>query len=434
MDGHNLKKLKIMSMAQIDLPYGDGTLSFEIDKGVLGEVVGPRLVETAPDAGAAIRSALERPIGSPPLAELVRHGQKIAIVIDDITRQTPTNLILPPILHCLERAGIEKKAISIVFALGTHRPMTEYEIHKKVGSAIANEYRIVNVPCWENSEMVYMGRSSSGIPAWVNRSVIDADLRIGIGMITPHMDTGFSGGGKIILPGVCSCRTVEAFHLRQARVLENQLGVMDALLRRDLEAFVEERIGIDFILNVVLDRKDLLYRSVSGHFVRAHRVGVDFAKTVYGSPVSKRYPVVITNAYPTQIDLWQSTKALASGEMMTDDGGTLILVTHCQEGNNTHPLVADYMGLDPEQLIHELQSGLAEDPVACALAVPLSRMKRRIKFGLVSSGLNKTEAERMGFVYYETVETAVKEVLKPQGNNSAVAVLTHGGVTLPMIQ
>ncbi|MBL7225352.1 MAG: DUF2088 domain-containing protein [Desulfobacteraceae bacterium] len=113
-----------MSMAQIDLPYGDGILSFEIDKGMLGEVVGPRLVETAPDAGAEIRYALERPIGSPPLTELVRHGQKVAIVIDDITRQTPTHLILPPVLHCLERAGIEKEAISIVFALGTHRPMT----------------------------------------------------------------------------------------------------------------------------------------------------------------------------------------------------------------------------------------------------------------------------------------------------------------------
>ena len=423
-----------MSMAQIDLPYGDGILSFEIDKGMLGEVVAPRLVETAPDAGAEIRYAMERPIGSPPLSELVRHGQKIALIIDDITRQTPTHLILPPILHRLERAGIEKEAISIVFALGTHRPMTESEIHKKVGSAIANEYHIVNVPCWDNAEMVYMGRSSNGIPAWVNRNVIDADLRIGIGMITPHMDAGFSGGGKIILPGVCSCRTVEAFHSRQAKVLENQLGAMDALLRRDLEAFVEERIGVDFILNVILDRKGLLHRCVSGHFVQAHRVGVDIAKTVYGSPVSRRYPVVISNAYPTQIDLWQSTKALASGEIMTDDGGTLILVTHCQEGNKTHPLFADYMGRDPEQLIHELESGRAEDIVACALAVPLSRMRRRIKFGLVSSGLSKADAEQMGFIYYDSVENAIKEELKTQSSHSAVAVLTHGGVTLPMIQ
>lgn len=423
-----------MSMTQIDLPYGDGILSFEIDKGVLGEVVAPRLVKTAPDADAEIRYALERPIGSPPLSDLVHHGQKIAIVIDDITRQTPTQLILPPILHCLKVAGIEQEAVKIVVALGTHRPMTESEIHEKVGSAIANEYHIVNVPCWDDAEMVYMGRSSNGIPAWINRNVIDADFRIGIGMITPHMDAGFSGGGKIILPGVCSCRTVEAFHLRQARVLENQLGAGEAMLRRDLETFVEERIGIDFILNVILDRKGLLYRSVSGHFVQAHRVGVDIAKTVYGSPVSKRYPVVITNAYPTQIDLWQSTKALASGEMMTDDGGTLILVTHCQEGNNTHPLFADYLGRDPEHLIHALESGRAEDIVACALAVPLSRMRRHIKFGLVSSGLSKADAERMGFIYYHSVENAIKEALKTQGSHSAVSVLTHGGVTLPMIQ
>jgi len=421
-------------MAQIDLPYGNGTLSFEIDKGMLGEVVEPRLVETAPDAEAEICYALEKPIGTPPLTELVRPGQKVAIVIDDITRQTPTHLILPPILHCLERAGIEKEDISIVFALGTHRPMTESEIHEKVGSAIAGKYQIVNVPCWNNAEMVYMGSSSNGIPAWVNRNVINADLRIGIGMITPHMDAGFSGGGKIILPGVCSCRTVEAFHLRQAKVLENQLGAMDVRLRRDLEAFVEESIGIDFILNVILDRKGLLYRCVSGHFIQAHRVGVDIAKTVYGSPVSKRYPVVISNAYPTEIDLWQSTKALASGELITDDGGTLILVTHCQEGNNTHPLFADYVGREPEQLIYELESGRAEDIVACALAVPLSRMRHRIKLALVSSGLSKTDAKRMGFIYYDSVENAIKEEVEIQGSHSAAAVLTHGGVTLPMIQ
>ena len=423
-----------MSMAQIDLPYGDGILSFEMVQGTLGEIVGPRLVEAAPDAETEIRYALERPIGSPPLTELVRRGQKVAIVIDDITRQTPTHLLLPPVLHCLESAGIEKEAISIVIALGTHRPMTESEIHKKVGSTIAKEYHIVNVPCWDNAEMVYMGRSSNGIPTWVNRNVVDADLRIGIGMITPHMDAGFSGGGKIILPGVCSCRTVEAFHMRQAKVSENQLGAVDAQLRRDLEAFVEERIGIDFILNVILDHKGRLYRSVSGHFVQAHRVGVDLAKTVYGSPVSKRYPVVITNAYPTQIDLWQSTKALASGEMMTDDGGALILVTHCEEGNNTHPLFADYLGRDPEDLIHELESGHAEDIVACALAVPLSRMRHRIKFGLVSSGLRKADAERMGFIYYDSVENAIKEELRTQDSHSAVAVLTHGGVTLPIMK
>lgn len=420
-------------MPKINLSYGDGILSFEIDDGVLGEVVSPRSVEAASDAKSLIRNALKRPIGSPSIDQLVHPGQKVAVIIDDITRRTPTHLMLPEILSCLLSAGVEKQSITIVIALGTHRPMTTAENLQKIGPKVFDAYDIIDIPAWNDAEMVYMGKSSNGIPAWVNRHVIEADFRIGIGMITPHMDAGFSGGGKIILPGVCSLRTVNAFHARQAKIMQSQLGVVNAVLRQDLETFVGEHIGLNFILNAVLDRRGLLYKCVAGHFVQAHRVGVGFAKQVYGSPVIKRYPVVISNAYPFHLDLWQSTKALASGEMMTTDGGILILVAHCQEGNNTHPLIADYIGRDPEKLLDELESGHVEDPVACALAIPLSRMKRRIRFGLVSSGLSSNQALRMGFSYYKNLETAIRSEIQMHEGQHAVGVLTHGGVTLPII-
>jgi nickel-dependent lactate racemase len=149
--------------------------------------------------------------------------------------------------------------------------------------------------------------------------------------------------------------------------------------------------------------------------------------------VTRRYPLVISNAFPAQIDLWQSTKGIASGELMTLNQGTLILVTHCQEGNNTHPLFADYLGKTTDWLLKELETGNAQDPIACALAVPITRFRERFKICLVSSGLNASDANRMGFTYYKTVEEAIDTELRRVGNEPRVGVLTHGGVILPLI-
>jgi nickel-dependent lactate racemase len=420
-------------MATVELPYGSGLLAFEIPDDYLGEVVCPRRVVADSGTDAIIRHALDHPVGTPLLSQILRPDQKVAVIIDDVSRETPTAQLLPPLLEVLTRAGLETTHVAIVIALGTHRPMTDAEIAGKVGPEILKAYRVFNTPCKDDRQMVYLGTSSTGIPAWIHRTVAEADFRIGVGMISPHMDTGFSGGAKIILPGVCSCRTVDTFHARQAGLSGNQLGVVDAPMRRDLEMFVGDRVGLDFILNAVLNRDGALYRCVAGHYIQAHRRGVEFAREVYGVPVARRYPLVISNAFPAQIDLWQSTKGIASGELMTLDRGTLILVTHCREGNNTHPLFADYLGHTPDQLLGALEAGNAEDLVACALAVPISRIRERIKICLVSSGLSGSDVNRIGFTYYETVEEAIAAELKSCGDEPRVGVLTHGGVILPLI-
>jgi nickel-dependent lactate racemase len=420
-------------VATVELPYGSGLLTFEIPDDCLGEVVSPRRIVADSSTNAIVRHALDHPVGTPLLSQIIRPEQKAAVIIDDISRETPTAQLLPPLLEVLTMAGVETTNVAIVIALGTHRPMTEAEIAVKVGPQILKTYRIFNTPCKDDRQMVYLGTSSNAIPAWINRTVAEADTRIGVGMISPHMDTGFSGGAKIILPGVCSCQTVSAFHSRQANLSGNQLGVVDAPMRQDLETFVGDRVGLDFILNAVLDREGTLYRCVAGHYIQAHRRGVEFAKEVYGVRVARRYPLVISNAFPAQIDLWQSIKGIASGELMTLDGGSLILVTHCQEGNNTHPLFAEYLGQTPGQLLDALEAGNTEDPVACALAVPISRVRERIKICLVSSGLSASDIKRIGFTYYKTIEEAIAAELRSCGDEPRVGVLTHGGVILPLI-
>jgi nickel-dependent lactate racemase len=419
------------SMVRICLP-GRPSRPVDIPAARLGEVVSLPPAKAAADPEGIIGEALAHPIGTPCLERLVRAGQQIAVIIDDITRATPTAVILPMILKTLEGRGVPHENIAIVIALGTHRPMTPPEIDRKIGPAIAARYRIVNIPANESTGMVYMGRSSRGIPAWVNRVVAEADVRIGIGMIAPHLDAGYSGGAKIILPGVCSQETVDAFHSQMAAIETNPLGVEDAALRMDLERFVDECVRLDFILNGVLDSGDNLVRCVAGDAVKAHRSGIRFAREVYGASVRRRYPLVVANAYPHHIDLWQSTKALAGAELMTRTHGRLILVADCPEGIGPHPRFADYIGMDLDELLRRFDRGDIADRCAAAEAVAVCRMKRRLRIGLVSSGLAPEEVCRMGFSHYPSVEAAVRDA-PVAGKEGPIGLLTHGGVTLPLL-
>jgi nickel-dependent lactate racemase len=224
-------------MTTITLPYGKQTRRVVLPDGWLGALIAPEPVTAAVDASALICVSLARPIGAPPLSALAQPGQRVALLVDDATRKTPAAAILPHLLADLHAAGIGRGDISIVLALGTHRPMSDVEIAAKLGPQIAHDYTIVNTPCTERDAFVELGLSAQGIPVRVNRAVVEADLRIGLGMITPHLDTGFSGGSKIVLPGVCAAATVDAFHRASAFSSENHLGNTAAPMRRTLEEF-----------------------------------------------------------------------------------------------------------------------------------------------------------------------------------------------------
>lgn len=424
-------------MAKLELPYGRSRLPVTIPDEWLGEVAEPKPVAPAADVDALVGAAIRNPIGCRPLAQLVEPGQQIAILVDDFTRKTPVARFLPLVLQELHSAGVEREHIRIVIAPGTHRPMTAAEIVAKLGEQVAHQYRVVNVSSTDDSEMVYKGTSSGGIPAWVNRSVAAADVRIGLGMITPHMDAGYSGGAKIVLPGVCSSRTVDAFHAASAFMPENQLGNVEAPLRLSLEQFVGERVPLHFIVNVIKTLDGRIYQCVAGHSVQAHRAGVKHAKTVFGTPIRRRYPIVVANCAPYDFDLWQSTKGVWGGDWMTADGGTLIIVAEAAEGNSNYMLMPGYIGRDPAELQHEIETGTARDPKQAATAAQYGMFRRRINFALVSKGLTQADADAMRMPYYATVEQAVGEAvarLPEHERRGSVGVLTQAGIVLPLLE
>lgn len=425
-----------MFTRRIQFPYGKQTQEVILPEEWVGEVVHPQSVRLVAETMTVAATALSEPVGVPPLAEWVQPGQTVAILIDDYTRKTPIYQILPLVLAQLELAGVARKRICLVVALGTHRPMAQDELVAKVGRQVVDRYRIINGFGEGGSETVYVGTSSHGIPAWVQRAVVEADVRIGLGMITPHMDAGFSGGAKIVLPGVCGEETVDAFHAASAFLPVNQLGNVDSPLRRNLEEFVEEHVPLHFIVNLVITLDGQVCQCVAGHPVQAHRVGVEYAKAAFGVPVQRRYPVVVANCYPYDIDLWQSFKGAFCGDLVAEDGGTLIWVTAAPEGNSTYPLVPVYAGRDGGELIREIREGRAEDPKQAVAGVQFTTLKARLNLALVSTGLSHTDARSMGIAYHRSVEEAVTEAverLTPSERKGSVAVIPQAGIILPLL-
>ncbi len=420
----------------VEIPYGDTLLKVDVPRRWLGEMVQPPVISPMGEPDHLIHKALNNPIDTPRIEQIAKPGQQVAILVDDHTRKTPARRMLYQLLERLESAGIREREICIVLALGSHRAMNACEVEDKLGEEIASRYEIVNTPGSDRAEFRHLGTASSNIPVWIHHRVTDADIRIGLGMITPHMDAGFSGGAKIVLPGVCNDLTVNAFHVRSAYLTGNPLGDANAPLRRDLESAVAELAPLDFILNAIPTLHDETYTCVAGHPVKAHRVGAVYARKVFQASARKKYPIVVAGCYPYEHDLWQSMKGMWCSDLLTADGGSLVLLTTAKEGTRATPNLPGYIGMDPESLLADLASGSAVDQKSAATGVMVGRMKQRINISLVSGGLNRTDARSMGLTYFKSVEEALEQAagrLQPADLQGSIGFIPYAGLVLPLV-
>lgn len=424
----------MMADWHFELPLEQGSRQVRLPRPWLGQWVEPAPQSPLVDPLAGLRQALDAPIGSPRLDERIRPGQRVAIIVDDITRPTPAHLALPEVLDRLQRAGIARSDIQVVLALGTHRRMSMEEQIAKLGQQVVRDFPIVQSTTTSLSDMVYLGETANGIPAWVQRVVVEADFRIGIGMVSPHMDAGFSGGAKMILPGVCGAKTVDIFHARAADHPANPLGSEVAPLRLALEQFVREKALLQFIVNFILTPEEEVYQCVAGDPVLAQRQGIVYARQVYGVQATGDWPVVIANCAPYQQDLWQSCKGLWCGDLLTADGGSLIWVTQAGEGTGGVAQLVDYLGTEHAELESRLSRAEA-DLAVLATGVMIGRKKSRLRISLVSEGLSRETARRMGLDWYATLEKAVFAAvnrLPVSQHKGCLAVIPRAGVTLPV--
>jgi len=422
-----------MKQACIDLPYGDSSLAFAVPAANLLAVGSPSPAAACADPALEIRRALAEPIGAARLTEAARGARSAVILADDMTRLTPVEQIIPALLDELNRAGLRDEQVQVLIALGTHRPMTPVEIAAHFGPALVERVRITNNPWQDPGQMVDLGQTPDGTPVTVSRAALEADFLIGVGSIVPHHIPGYSGGAKIVQPGVTGAATTGATHYLSTRAERSYLGQVENPVRAEIER-IAARVGLKAIFNVVLDPSGRLVRAFYGDFVQAHRAGVAAASQVYGVALPGPAEIVVAGSHPCDIEFWQAHKTLYPAEMALKPGGTMIVVTPCPEGVSVmHPDILEISGLPPERIAGMIEDGQLADVASGALALAWSKVRSGASISLVSDGIGAAEARALGFTRFESVDEALAAAFWRHGAEALVNVLTHAPDSLPLV-
>jgi nickel-dependent lactate racemase/N-acetylglutamate synthase-like GNAT family acetyltransferase len=336
---------------RFQIPCGKSCVEIDVPADALIPVAPFREAEPVVDATASVRAVLERPIGSSPLSEIALGKRSAVIVISDITRPVPNTVILPPILETIERTGIRREATTILIATGLHREATEHEVRALVGH-IARDYRVISHNARKSESLGYVGQSSAGAPIWLNRAYIDADLKIVTGLIEPHFMAGFSGGRKGVCPGVAGAETICAFH--SAELMDHPESDTAKLAGNPVHAMSEEiaeRAGIDFLLNVTVDRERRVTGVFAGDWKQAFHAGAEHARQCLTRTYSEPADLVITSAggWPLDATFYQSVKGMYAAAALARPGGAILVIAGCEEGIGS----PEYAGLMRDALSQE---------------------------------------------------------------------------------
>jgi nickel-dependent lactate racemase len=425
----------------VEIPFGEGrTIAAEVPADLVTFTGEMEELPEIEDFAAALRARLAQPIGTPPLRELAAGKQKVVVLVEDATRTTPVHRILPVLFDELNAAGVADEHMEILTAPGTHRIMTDEEIRAKVGDEAYGRVRISQHDFREADRLVDLGAISAGegytIPVQVNRTAMDADLLIGLGNIIPHCGAGYSGGAKIVQPGVCGFATTAATHVTATVLPEIPLGEVDTPCRRGMEE-VARTVGLGFIVNVVQDPHHRIVEIVAGDLLDAHRAGVEVSRRAWGVPVPEPADIVIASSYPADIDWWQGEKGLIAAYFAVKQGGVIVFCTPCPEGlEHNHPRLRFWL---QQTFAAGIELVKAADPsdrdvdlIAADLGVDNAKIREKATILLVSDGLADDDVALLGYERQPDLQAAVDRALELRPGGT-VGVLPYGGDCLPVV-
>jgi len=382
-----------------------------------------------------IRESIKNPIGLASLYDSLQGANRVLILIDDYTRTTPVNIILPIIIDELKECGIGEENIEIMVASGTHRIMSKEEKILKYGEKITDNFDIKDHLWFKNSELINLGRTKQGTEIWINKILTKFDYIMGIGHIVPHRVSGFSGGAKIVQPGVCGNITTGQTHWLSALYEgEKIIGKINNPVRHEINT-VGIKAGLKFIINTVQDGNGKVYKCFSGDPVKAFEKGCKAAKEVFGVSISGKADIVISDSYPADVNLWQASKGIYSADLALKKGGSIILVSPCSEGvSDEHPEIVNIGYRSFEEIRRKVDDGLIKDLTLAAHLVHVGRIiKEKGNLILVSSGIDKKTSERLGFNWAWNVQKALDLAFSIQGKNANVLVSKNGGEIMPVV-
>jgi lactate racemase len=380
-----------------------------------------------------VAASLASPIGMPRLSQMVNPDARVLIIVDDMSRPTPVHQIVPPLLDELARGGVGNANVRFLVALGTHRRMTERELAAKIGASVVARFPVNNHE-WDIPAALHDYGMLDGTHVVLNRAMHESDIVIGVGSIAPHPAAGFSGGGKIIAPGVATEEAVGEFHWQSVHYPQKEvLGVRDNPMRDRIDR-IARMAGLTAIVNVVLDGKGRIVRSYSGDPIEAHRKGSAYAGELYRVAVDKPEAagIFIIDSHPLDQDLWQGVKALCALECIVPDGAVIIVVTPSPEGvSRQHPGVLEfgYRGLAATTVL--VQEGRL-DKVTAHNLVQGGRLVERTQPFMVSFGISDRDIRRLGFTPFSSVQDAFDEAARRKGASARVIILGMGGEICPV--
>jgi nickel-dependent lactate racemase len=417
---------------KIELAYGRGHLPIEMPE-QRTTIIEPSHNPGLSDEQASVLQALDNPIGAPALKDWIKSGSRVCIVFTDITRATPNDRLIPWLLKYLSAA--QPHQITLLNGLGTHRPNTRAELERLLTPAVVNAYRVLNHEPENPKALVAFGTTQDGTPAFLNRHVVEADVRIITGFIEPHFFAGFSGGPKGIMPGVAGLDTVMSNHgARNIADPNSTFGVTEGNPIWEEMRDIALRPGSSFLLNVALNERREITGVFAGDLLEAHRAGCEFVRNSAMQPVKAPFDLVVTtnSGYPLDLNLYQAVKGMSAGARILKPGGTLIMACECSDGvpNGSSFDRLLRSASNPEEVLSRLASGSVQPDQWQAQIQALLQRKARI---LLHSSLSDDQVRAAHLVPCSDIQSTVGQFLSKSTNGTRIGVLPQGPLTIPYL-
>jgi len=418
---------------KLKLDYGTTGLAVDVPERAM--VIEPLYVPPVADPAGTLVQAISSPIGKPPLRELVRPGQKVGISVCDITRAQPRQVMLEGLLA--QMPGIRLQDVTIFIATGTHRRNNDEEIERMVGRELARNCRIVCHDARDAATLIHVGNTSTGVRVLLNREWVQSDFKITTGFVEPHFFAGFSGGPKMVAPGLAGIETVLELHNAYRIGHPNATwGVTEGNPIHDDVREIARMTGVDFALDVTLNRDQQITAAFAGDLLQEHAAACEVARHNAMRAVDKPFDVVVTtnSGYPLDQNLYQAVKGMSAAAKIVKDEGTIICAAECRDGIPNHGAYGEILASrrSPRELLEMITAPGYSRPDQWQVQIQaLVQLKAKV---LVKADCLSSEQIRSAhFQPIEDVSAAVDRALRDAGPQATICVLPNGPQTIPYL-
>ena len=397
-------------------------------------VLEPKQPPMTPHQHLELQRALKNPLGSRRIGEIASTGNKVSIVINDVTRPMPSGRIVKMLLTELRSAGVQSKDVTVIVGTGVHRACSDAELSAMLGNAVKQNVSVKNHDCKDSEDLVNLGKTRRGVPVILSKTVAEADIKILTGMITPHHVAGYSGGRKSIMPGVAGLEALRIHHSQKFRPIGPAMGVLKNNLFHEEAEEAAEITEVDFIVNVVLNSKKQIIRGVAGDLKEAWQ-GVSASENIYAVDAPSLADVVITSpgGYPKDINLWQAQKAISSAEMLVRKGGTIVLVAECEEGFGEHTFSRFFENTaSPAEVIEKFNRRGYEPGLSKAFMY--ARALENAEIIIVSDKITDAELTKVYTKRASSIDRAFEMAKNRLGQVDQIVVMPHATEIVPRIK